>query len=86
MHEPVPSPSPDRLADLASEVFDRDVRPLLKPEDEGKFVAIDVESGACKLDEDDHAAVSRLRLRSPGAQVWLVRAGYPAAHQLRRGR
>jgi hypothetical protein len=38
------------------------------------------------VDEDEHAAVVRLRRRSPGAQVWLVRAGYPSTHRLRSGR
>lgn len=79
-----PRLSRDELARLGDETFAKRVRPSLRPEDEGKFVAIDVESGAFEVDEDDHAAVSRLHLRVPGAQVWLVRAGYPTAHRLRR--
>ena len=68
------------------DAFAHQVRPALRPEDDGKFVAIDVESGTFEVDEDDHAAVSRLHRRVPGAQVWLVRAGYPTAHRLRSGR
>ena len=77
--------SREDLARRGEETFIQQVRPLLRPDDDGKFVAVDVESGAFEVDEDDHAAVSRLHDRVPGAQVWLVRAGYPAAHRLRRG-
>jgi hypothetical protein len=78
--------SREELARRGDETYTQQVRPLLRPDDDGKFVAIDVESGAFEVDEDDHAAVSRLHARVAGAQVWLVRAGYPAAHRLRGGR
>jgi hypothetical protein len=81
-----PRRTPEELARLGAELLERRVRPSLRPEDDGKFVAIDVESGAFEVDEDEHAAVSRLHGRVPGAQVWLVRAGYPATHRLRGGR
>jgi hypothetical protein len=76
----------DELACLAGEVFDRQVRPALRPEDDGKFVAIDVETGAYEVDEDDYAAVTRLRSRNPAAEIWLMRAGYPAAYRMGLGR
>lgn len=80
-----PRRSPDELARLGAEVFDRQVRPLLRPEDDGKFVAIDVGTGDHEIDEDDYAAVTRLRTRRPSAEVWLERVGHPTAYQLRRG-
>ena len=73
-----PSRSPEELARLGGEVFDRRVRPSLRPEDDGKFVAIDVLSGEYEIDSDDYAAVTRLRARVPSADVWLARAGSPA--------
>jgi hypothetical protein len=78
--------TPDELARLASEVFERRVRPLLRPEDDGKFVALDVQTGEYAVDEDDYAAVSRLRARNPTAQVWLSRVGQSAAYRIRRER
>ncbi|MCU0706646.1 MAG: hypothetical protein MUF18_22050 [Fimbriiglobus sp.] len=65
----------DDLARLGTETFDRRVRPLLRPEDDGKFVAIDVLSGEYEIDANDHAAVTRLRARVPSADVWLERVG-----------
>ncbi len=78
--------SPEELARLGAEVFDRRVRPALRPEDHNTFVAIDVGSGDYEIDDDDHAAVSRLRARRPSAEVWLERVGQPAAYRLGRGR
>src|SRR5947209_3491666 len=60
--------TPEELARRGSEVFDRPVRPLLRPEDDGKFVAIDIDTGDHEIDEDDYAAVSRLRARKPAAE------------------
>jgi hypothetical protein len=79
-------PTPDELARLGSEAFDRHVRPMLRPEDDGKFVAIDIDTGDHEIDEDDYAAVMRLRTRRPSAEVWLGRIGQPAAYRMRRGR
>lgn len=81
-----PRLSREELARRGDDTFTRQVRPALRPEDNGKFVAIDVESDAYEVDEDEFVAVTRLHDRVPGAQVWLVRAGYPATHQLRSSR
>ena len=79
-------PSPEQLAQLGDEVFDRQVRPRLGPDDIGKFVALDIESGDYEVDDDDYAAVIRLRTRIPGAEIWLARAGFPTAYQIRHAR
>lgn len=74
----------EELARLGTEVFDRRVRPLLRPEEDGKFVALDVLSGEYEIDANDYAAVTRLRARMPAADVWLVRAGSPATCRVGR--
>ena len=81
-----PRPSPERLARLGAEIFERQVRHRLRPEDDGKFIAVDLESGGYEIDDDDFSAVARLRARLPAAEVWLERAGYPTAYQIRRVR
>jgi hypothetical protein len=80
-----PHRRPEELARLAAEAFDRYVRPALRVEDDGKFVAIDIGTGDYELDEDDYAAVMRLRSRRPSAEVWLERVGQPAAYRMRQG-
>ena len=82
----------DQPADLAEEArrgqdaFDRHVRPKLRPEDDGKFVAIDIESGDYEIDADDYSAVTRLHARRPEANIWLERAGQPTAYKMRSAR
>jgi hypothetical protein len=78
--------SPEELARLGAEAFDRRVRPLLRPDDDGKFVAIDVGTGDFEIDHDDYAAVMRLRARTPRAEIWLGRVGAPAAYRMGRSR
>jgi hypothetical protein len=86
----MPAPGPPRtleeLARLGAESFDRRVRALLRPEDDGKFIAIDVVGGEYEIDPDEYAAVTRLRARVPAADVWLVRAGSPATCRIGCGR
>src|SRR6266446_2966764 len=51
----------EEVARIGAEIFDRHVRPVLRPGDDGKFVAIDIGTGDYEVDEDDYAAVARLR-------------------------
>lgn len=76
--------TPEELARLGAEVYDRRVRPMLRPDDDGKFVAIDVGTGNFEIDDDDYTAVVRLRKRSPQAEIWLGRVGAPAAYRMGR--
>jgi hypothetical protein len=72
----------DELAGLGAAIFDRAVRPSLQADDDGKFVAIDVDSGDYEIDADDYSAVARLRSRKPVADLWLMRAGYPTTYKM----
>ena len=71
----------DRLGPLA---YDRYVRPNLRPEDDGKFIALDVDTGEYELDASDYVATTRLLDRRPGARVWLMCAGLPATCKILR--
>ena len=75
-----------RLAEderLAEEIYDRLIRPALRPEDDGKYVAVAVESGDFEINANDYAATGRLLARRPGARLWLMRTGPSAAYRLR---
>ena len=77
----------DRLVDEArrgQEAFDRFVKPKLRPEDDGKFIAVDIQSGSYEIDSDDYEATGRLMARLPGARIWLLRAGQPTTYRIGR--
>jgi hypothetical protein len=51
------------------------IAPQLPADSKGKFVAIDIDTGAFELDEDSLAATLRLLERLPDAQIWGVDIG-----------
>jgi len=73
--------SKEEFARRGDALYESAVRPNLKPEDEGKFVAIDIETGAYEVDDDELTAGDRLRARLRAAQIWLVRVGSRYVHR-----
>jgi hypothetical protein len=69
------------VARRGAEVYQRLVKPQLQPEDKGRLVAIDLDTGAFEVADTMHAACRRLRERCPAAQIWGARAGYLAVHR-----
>lgn len=63
-------------------IYEKDVRPQLKPADEGKFAAIDIDSGTYEIDADELKAGNKLRARIPEAQIWMVRVGQRSVHRI----
>ena len=72
----------EEFARRGQEIYERDVRPQLQPADDGKFVAVDIETAAYEADWDDYTATERLLARNPDAQIWLVRVGHRAAYRI----
>ena len=58
-----PRYSPEEFSGRGTEIYERDIRPALRAEDEDQFVAIDIESGSYEFDRDDYAASKRLLAR-----------------------
>lgn len=77
--------SPDEFSRRGQEIYDRDIRPILSPDDSDRFVAIDIESGSYEIASDDFAATERLLAKQPHAQIWLARVGQPAAYRIGGG-
>ncbi len=63
-------------------LYEKKVEPRVKPEDHGKFAAIDIETGAFVLDADDYTATERLLEQSPDAQIWLARVGETTTYRI----
>ena len=73
--------SKEEFARRGDAIYEKDVRPQLKIADEGKFVAIDIESGTYEMDVDELQACDKLSARIPDAQIWLVRVGSRYVHR-----
>ncbi|MCY3787831.1 MAG: hypothetical protein OXH63_03475 [Gemmatimonadetes bacterium] len=83
---PVPKPrySKEEFARRGDEIYDLDISPHVGPDDEGKFVVIDIETGAYEIDQDELAASDRLLARRLDAQIWTRRVGFRYARRLPR--
>jgi hypothetical protein len=62
-------------------LYEKLVRPQLNAGDDGKFAAIDIETGEFAIDGDELKACRKLRKRVPDAQIWMVRIGYRHVHR-----
>lgn len=65
----------EEFARRGDEIYERDLLPRLGACDRGKFLAIDIETGAYEIDIDELAASDRLLARNPDGQIWLRRVG-----------
>jgi len=72
--------SKEEIARRGDAIYDREVRPHLKPSDGGKFVAIDIETGAHEMAQEELAAFHKLRERVPNATIWLIKVGSRYVH------
>jgi len=71
------------LARLGEQMYYSRVLPLLRPEDDENYVAIDVDTGEYEVDPSEVAAANRLLARLPSARVWMMQKGYDTAHRIR---
>jgi hypothetical protein len=77
-----PRYSKEEFAQRGTELYNRQIRPQVEATHQGKFVAIDIETGAWEVDADALAACDRLLAHNPASQTWLVRIGYPYLHRI----
>jgi hypothetical protein len=73
--------SKEEFARRGDAIYEADVLPRLAAADEGKFVAIDIETGNFELDINELAACDKLSARIPDAQIWLVKVGSRYLHR-----
>jgi len=78
--------SKEEAARRGNEIYERDIRPRVEPNNKGKYVAIDIETGAWDMDADEIAAGDRLAARLPDAQTWMTRIGYGYIRRFGAGR
>lgn len=77
--------SDEEFARRGNAIFEERVRPHVDEDEEAhKFVAIDVETGAYAVHEDERTATKQLLKRQPEAKgrIWFRRVGSESAHHL----
>lgn len=71
----------EELARRGKELYESQIRRQVEPNNFGKIVAIDTETGAFEVADDTLVASDRLLERCPDAQTWFIRIGYRGVHR-----
>ena len=66
------------------EIYQEQIQPLVEPQEKGKFVIIDIESGDYEVHEEHVVAARRLRERRPDSACYAGRVGYSSTYYFRR--
>jgi hypothetical protein len=72
--------SKDEIADRGKALYEQQVRAQVEPNNVGKFLVIDIETGDYEIDAKELAAFQRAKAKRPDAPLYLIRIGYPAAY------
>jgi len=73
--------SKEEFARRGNDIYERQVRSQVEDGNEGKVVAIDIETGMFEVAKDALTASDRLLVRCPDAQTWFIRIGHRALHR-----
>lgn len=76
----------EEVARRGEEIYERSIRAEVEADNDGRFLALDVLSGDYEVADGALPASARLRERRPGAVLYLMRVGRPAAFRLGGGR
>jgi hypothetical protein len=73
--------SKEELARRGKELYESKVRQQVEPDNFGKIVAIDIETGEFEVADDTLLASDRLMEKCPDAQTWFIRIGHRGVHR-----
>ncbi|NEQ98122.1 MAG: hypothetical protein F6K30_15620 [Cyanothece sp. SIO2G6] len=68
----------EEIAQRGQALYEAGIRQQVEAGNEGKIVAIDIETGDFEMDETIVPATNRLFERHPDAQPWVLRIGHRA--------
>ena len=72
----------DEVCDRGERIYEEQIKHLVEPQENGKFIVIDIESEDYEIDEEELEAFDRLEQRRPGAETFMTRIGCCAAYHL----
>jgi hypothetical protein len=70
----------EELAERGQKLYESGIRQQVETGNQGKIVAIDIETGEFEVDENVVPATNRLFARLPEAQPWIIRIGHRAVY------
>jgi hypothetical protein len=82
---PYPGYTSEEVARRGEAIYNQQIRPHVEAQHEGKFLVLDIRTGAFEIDADDLVATKRALARDPGAVLYGVRIGSPTAYRIGGG-
>ena len=77
-----PKYSIDEVCDRGERIYEERIKALVEPQENGRFIVIDIESGDYEIAARGIDAAFRLRERRPDSVRFQAKIGYPAAFNL----
>ena len=74
--------SKEEVSARGKKIYEEQIKLQVEPQDIGKFIVIDIESGCYEVNEKSLVASRLLRERRPDAVGFLARVGYGAAYRM----
>ncbi len=72
----------EEIVERGEALYNQQIRDEVETGNEGKFLVLDIETGAYEVDEDELAAVQRAKAKNPDAVLYILRIGYATAYRL----
>ena len=72
--------SKEELARRGQELYDSGIRQKVEANNNGKIIAIDIETGNFEVNETIVSATNLLFQKYPNAQPWIIRIGHRAVY------
>ncbi len=72
----------EEIVERGEALYNQQIRAEVETGNEGKFLVLDIETGAYEVDEDELAAVQRAKANNSNAALYLMRIGYATAYRL----
>jgi len=63
-------------------LYDEGIRSQVEATNFGKYIAVDIETGAYEIADEHLAAAEQALAKHPGAPLYVLRIGYPAAARI----
>ena len=76
----MPEYSTAEVCDRGEKIYDERIKSLVEPQEIGKFIVIDIESGDYEISEDMLEASDRLQKRRPDSVQFGAMVGYESAY------
>ena len=72
----------EEVCDWGERIYEERIKALVEPQENGRFIVIDIESGDYEIADDGMDASRRLWERRPQSVRFGAKVGYPAAYNL----